>query len=363
MRIAYFVNSFNSINWGGQATSNGLKYLIELNYPDASLVPINMPKLPFRKIKFLRKLIENKLYNSLLNDDFESTLKYLKKFNINENFFDGFSHICFNGEGAIHSKSGHLIVLMALLYLAKKKNIFVAAVNQTVDLSNSPKLEVLVKKIYSNVDFLSVRETISYEYVRNNLNLIEANLIPDAAYGLPKLTKSEIDNLTEQYKLPLEFIAITGSSILKRNKTSLNNVSKLIAMIQEKFSGIPIIFLANAKTDIWIAHRLKEKFNYKIIEPPVKYIDATAIISKAKILIGGRQHPNIFAYEYYVPYIPFGANTTKNLGVSKLQGYPLEPIPWDTDYTSFSKIVDLLTSTSISFDDVKINKFNIFDID
>ena len=55
MRIAYFINTFKSINWGGQATSSGIKYMINETYPEAEFVPFTLPELPFKKIKMADK--------------------------------------------------------------------------------------------------------------------------------------------------------------------------------------------------------------------------------------------------------------------------------------------------------------------
>ena len=358
MKIAYFVNSFNAINWGGQATSNGIKYLINKNYPDAKFYPLDMPRLPFQKIKILRKFFEYKLYDAIMSDDTKKVYKYLDYFSIKENFFDGFTHICFNGEGAIHSNSGHFIVLMSLLYIAKKQNLYVASINQTIDLRSKPKLEKLLVKVYSSLDFVSAREPISQMYAIS-LGLDNINLIPDAAYGIPKLSSHEIDKIVNRYNLPEKFVGITGSSMLKRDKKSLNLVSKVIETIRANFD-IHIIFLANAKTDIWIAKKLSVKYRYTIIEPPVKYIDAIAIISKASFIVGGRQHPNIFAYEYGVPYIPFSGNTQKNLGVAKLQNYPIEPLNWECSQDELIKSINSILTSKIEFNEIKIDNFKIF---
>lgn len=360
MKIAYFVNSFGAINWGGQATSNGIKYLVEKNYKNADFIPLDMPSLPFKKLKILRFFLVKNLYKSIMNDDIKSIYKHLLKFHIQKDFFKNFTHVCFNGEGAIHAKSGHLVLLMALLYIAKHEGLKVAAINQTVDLKKSKELEELVKKVYEKVDFLAVRESVSYEYVKNDMGLHGVNLIPDAAYGIPRLSSEDIKNRLENFNLPDNFIAIAGSSALKRDKKSQTKVSNLIEKIEKKFPSNPIVFLANAKTDIYIAHKLKSKHNYLIVEPPVKYLDAIAIISKAKILIGGRQHPNIFAYEYHVPYVPFGANTSKNIGVAKLQNYPISPLDWDSSYEEFSKKVNEVLTADIVFNNVKIDNFKIF---
>jgi N-acetylglucosaminyldiphosphoundecaprenol N-acetyl-beta-D-mannosaminyltransferase len=358
LKIAYFVNSFGAINWGGQATSNGIQHLIEKFYPNAEFIPLDLPFLPFRKIKIARSLLDKMLYGALMSDDAQKVYKMLRWYKIDENYFVKYTHICFNGEGAIHTKSGHLILLMALLYLAKKKGLIVAAVNQTIDLKKSPKLEKLVKMIYDKVDFVSVREPVSLEYVQS-IGIKKAKLIPDAAYGLPKISKAKIDEIAQAYNLPKEFIGIAGSSILQRDNKSVQKVERTLQMTQKRFA-LPIVFFANAKTDIYIAHKLQKKYDFLLIEPPVKYIDATALIAKCTLLISGRQHPNIFAYEYGVPYIPFSANTVKNIGVAKLQNYPIAPLSWDCSYDEFCKVIDTVSKTDIVFDRVKIDDFKIF---
>lgn len=358
MKVAYFVNSFKSINWGGQATSAGIKRLVEENYPHAIFVPLDLPPFPLNKIRVFRTFWEKKLANAIFKDDFNSVVKYLKKLNIEENFFDDFTHICFNGEGAIHTKSGHLIRLMGMLYLAKMKGKIIASINQSIDLNNNHNLEALVSKVYNLCDFVSAREPVSFEYAKS-IGIKKIQLIPDAAYGVPKLSEEEIETRVKKYNLPEKFISVTGSSFLKKDKKSILRVARVIDILKETLNE-PIVFLANAKTDIWIAHKLQNKYDYQIIEPPVKYQDAMAIISKSKLVVGGRQHPNIFAYEYDVPYVPFGANTIKNLGVGKLQKYPLDPLSWDSSKEQINDAIKNILSSKIDFGSVVINNFKIF---
>ena len=357
MKIAYFINTFNSINWGGQATSNAIKYMLSQAYPKAEFVPMNMPVLPFKKMKVLRAVYEKKLVEAIMEDDFENVKFYLKKMNVPDSIFDGFTHICFNGEGAIHAKSGHVRVFMGLLYLAKKQKKVVAAVNQTIDLAEDKTLEAVLPKVYSMLDFVSVREPLSFEYAKK-IGMTYVHLIPDAVYGLPRLTDDEIDKIFKKYSLPRTYIAITGSSILKRNKGSLRHMRKVLSYVVQRYTD-EIVFMANAKTDIWLAHKLKEEFRFRIIEPPVKYIDAIAIISRAKIMIGGRQHPNIFAYMYHVPYLPFRGNTFKNDGVAKLQNYPVLPLEWNISKKEFDSTIAKIENYE-QFTPVEIKAFNVF---
>jgi hypothetical protein len=360
MKIAYFINTFKSLNWGGQATSNGIKYLLLKTYPRASFHPLNLPELRFKKIKFLRRYFESKLTKALMDNNKKNALKYLKKLNIEENIFDPYTHVCFNGEGAIHYKSGHLIRFMGLLYLAAIKGKTVASINQTIDLNNNQKLENLVSKIYNMCNFISVREPISHK-LAIKIGIKKCKLIPDGVYGLPLMKQNEIEEKIKKYKLPSNYITLTGSSALKRNRDSLEKMSKIIEATQMAYKGIPIIFMASAKTDIFLAQKLKEKYKLSVIKSPqTGYKDAMAIIANSILLIGGRQHPNIFAYIYKVPYIGLDGNTFKNSGVAQLQRYPVPLLSWDCDFKDIGITIETLKNMNIKFNDIKIEHFNIF---
>jgi hypothetical protein len=359
VRIAYFINTFNGINWGGQATSNGIQYLLSKEYPGATFVPLDLPELNYSKVKILRWYKNYRLIHSVLNDDEPSVIKILEEMRIPPNLFSGFSHVCFNGEGAIHGNSGHIPRLMALLYMARKQGLNVASVNQTIDF---PKPHSLYAKLlvdtYNKVDFLSVREPLSLKHAQE-LGIKNIHLIPDAVYGLPKLTTQKLQALYEKTNVNKPYIAITGSSILKKNHASLKKMEALLRYITKR-TQLPIVFLANAKTDIWIAHKLQKRFDYAIIEPPVKYETAISVIANATMLIGGRQHPNIFAYMYDIPYIPLCGNTHKNEGVGQLQNYPIAPLSWDCSESEFEAVFTQAQTLSLPFKPIKIEHFAIF---
>ncbi|MEI7900448.1 MAG: polysaccharide pyruvyl transferase family protein [bacterium] len=201
--------------------------------------------------------------------------------------------------------------------------------NQTVDLGQNLLARQVVSKVYQTVDYVAAREPVS---VRELASLgIRAQLVPDAAYALPRLTPAHIDRHTAGLGLPTRFIGVTGSSALEKTSTSM--MGFLLTLIREHYQ-MPIVFLANAKTDIALAEALKARHDLVIIQPPVKYEQAMAVIAKAHLMIGGRQHPNIFAAMHHVPFIPFRGNTHKMQGVVELLGYPLEVLPWEKDKTA-----------------------------
>ena len=326
MRIAYFINSFNSINWGGQATSSGLKLLVESNYPDAEFVPLNEPPLPGKYIPWLRNHLNRKLADAILDDDVRRTGECLKRLSVPLGLFDGFDTVCFNGEGAIHSRSGHLIRLMGMLYYFKRQGAFVSVSNQTVDLGQNALAQKVVSKVYRTVDYVAAREPVS---LRELASLgIKAELVADAAYALPRLTPEQIEKHTAHLGLPKRFIGVTGSSALKKSSVSIMDF--ILNLVREHYQ-LPIVFLANAKTDIALAEALRQKHGFMIIKPPVKYEQAMAVVARAEWIIGGRQHPNIFAAMHHVPFIPFCGNTHKMQGVVELLGYPLNVLSYSKD--------------------------------
>jgi hypothetical protein len=326
MRIAYFVNSFNAINWGGQATSSGLKRLVDLNYPHAEFVPLDIPKLPFRHCAPLRSLFEHQLARAILADDVAGVALNLRRMNIPMTLFNGFDTVCFNGEGAIHARSGHLIRLMGMLWYFKHAGCFVSALNQTVDLGGPSLARQVVAHVYRALDFVSAREPVSF---RELVALgVRAQLVPDAAYALPRLSETQIGELTAGLNLPARFIGVTGSSAL--SKSSTRTMDRLLTLIRAHYP-MPIVFLANAKTDIALARALRRKHGFLIVQPPVRHEQAMAVVARAHLIVGGRQHPNIFAAMHRVPFVPFRGNTHKMEGVVELLGYPLRVLPWSSE--------------------------------
>lgn len=78
MKTAYFINTFKSINWGAQAMSSSIHYMIHQTYPDAEFVPLTLPDLPYKKIKIFRKYYEYKLVQSIKSIRINIFLQQLK---------------------------------------------------------------------------------------------------------------------------------------------------------------------------------------------------------------------------------------------------------------------------------------------
>lgn len=276
-----------------------MRHLAAINYPIADFEPIDFAPLPLRWFPYLR-VIPNLLLIYIIQKNNKKLLeKLLQWYGVNPEIYSKCDVVMFNGEGAIHSKSGHFFRLIASLYAFKLNGKIVSAMNQTVDIPEKGIHATLLKLVFPKLDFVYTREPVSWELL-NRLG-INNTVLGDAAYALPKLSSLEVDELVGRFNLSNAFIAITGSSALDRSKSSLNKISAIVCQI---------IFLANTKTDVYLAEKLKKQHRIRIISyKQAGYKDAMAIISKARILVGGRQHPNIFAAIYHTPFIAFDGNT------------------------------------------------------
>lgn len=113
MKIAYYVDSSNVVNWGGQATSAGIRHLVMTSYPDATFTPLRFGEIPFRHATFLRRIPEYLMYRHVVRGDVEKLKSLLHWYGMDRAMYDRYDVVCFNGEGAIHDRSGHYFRLLA----------------------------------------------------------------------------------------------------------------------------------------------------------------------------------------------------------------------------------------------------------
>lgn len=328
MKIAYYLDTSTGVNWGGQATSAGIRHLVETCYPQAKFVPVRFRVLPFRHSTFLRRFLNLAVWWAISHDKLTLLVRLLDWYGVDRDIYECFDVVCFNGEGAIHERSGHLFRLLGSLHAFKRKGARVYIVNQTVDVDPDGLAAKLIKLVFPKLDGVTVREPQSLALLRS-LGL-DAELIGDAAYAMPILPIEERNARFQRYGIERPFIGITASSSLRRDDRSVALVDRLLAVLAKLNVGM--VFLANTKTDLYIAKRLREKYKLGIIDYDMAdYQDAVAVISMADLVVGGRQHPNIFAAKYGVPFVGLDGNTHKMRGVAELLNYPIPVFQWNFD--------------------------------
>lgn len=359
MRIIYYVDTRNSENWGGQATSYGMMHLVNTSYPDADFIPTKLGELPLKNATFLRKIANWMVYFCVKRNHLGLLKRVLHWYGVDKDIYNKFDVVCFNGEGAIHEKSGHFFRLLGSLYAFKLSGLRVYALNQTVDVRPNSLHAKLIQLVYPKMDRVSVREPISQRTLKSIG--IDSELIGDAAYALPRLSNEDRDMLASSFNLKIPFIAVTASSAMERNKASVNKIDELIQAV----SGLDrsIVFLANTKTDLYIAKKLSSKYKFKIISyTDALYKEAISIISKADLVVGGRQHPNIFAAKYGVPFIGLDGNTHKMSGVTELLNYPVPVLTWSFEKETLRAIAEKILQGQIDFSNVTVPQITSIDL-
>ena len=360
MRVAYFVDSSDAVNWGGQATSAGMRHLVATSYPHATFLPLKFGALPFRHATFLRALLEHAVLWAVRARHDAWLMRLLRWYGVDTRLLSQFDVVCFNGEGAIHQRSGHFFRLLGLLQAFKLAGVRVYALNQTVDVDTSGGRHAeLLQRVYPGLDRVAVREPVSWR-VLQRLG-ISSELVGDAAYALPRLSQAELAARAARFNLPQGFIGITATSAMKRNAASLAKMRRL--MTELAATGRPLVFLANTKTDLYLAERLSHGRTLRVIDyTQADYLDAMAVIASATLVVGGRQHPNIFAAKYGVPFIGLAGNTHKMAGVVELLNYPVPALSWDHADGELTGWARRLLNREISLDAVTVPVIDRIDL-
>lgn len=346
MRIAYYIDNSNAVNWGGQAMFAGISHLVKTSYPDAEFVPLKFKKLPLRSLPFLRFISDYLLYQCVKRNNLDFLKTVLHWYGIPRDLYEKFDVVCFNGEGAIHEKSGHFFRLVCSLHAFKLSGKRVYSLYQTIDLKPGGMRARLLQSVYPLLDRVEVREPVSLRVLEQFG--ITGELGGDAAYAMPRISDEERRELSAPYGLDIPFIAVTASSALERNPSSVAVMDRLLNALST--FGREIVFLANTKTDLFLAEKLAPSHRFRVIDyDQAKFREAIAIISKADLLVGGRQHPNIFAAEYGVPFIGLSGNTHKMRGVVEILNYPVPVFGWDFQQEKLVEMIRRILDGEVDF--------------
>lgn len=327
MKITLLNDTSDSVNWGCQATSYGIKDIIKSHFQDAKFDTVTNPKLPVRSFKPYRTYL-NRALLKLLSENTANKQKLhrqLKGLNFPQLPKPLPDRIYLNGEGMLHAKSGHLPRLLGTLMHYKNHGVWVGAINQTIDLpEDSLELEVLVQ-VFNSIDHVTVRDPYSYELLRG-AGVKNCQLVPDAAFYCAIPESEEVETVRRQFDLPKEYIALTGSSALSgKSFEEFFGVYKTV----KKKTNMPIVLLGNTKTDYQLSEKVRRLDSSSIlISNPATFRQAMAVIAGAEFFVSGRFHPIIFAARAGTAIIPLTANTHKNQGLLKLLEYPVEAINW-----------------------------------
>jgi polysaccharide pyruvyl transferase WcaK-like protein len=353
MRIAYYIDNSKAVNWGGQAMFAGISHLVKTSYPDAEFVPLKFRKLPLRSLPFLRFIPDHILCHCVKRGRLDLLKTVLHWYGIPKDLYEKFDVVCFNGEGAIHEKSGHFFRLVCSLHAFKLGGKRVYSLYQTIDVEPGGIRARLLQSVYPLLDRVEVREPVSLRMLEQ-LGIV-GELGGDAAYAMPRISDDERRELSAPYGLEKPFIAVTASSALERNPSSVAVMDRLLNALS--VFNREIVFLANTKTDLFLAEKLTARHRFRVIDyDQAKFREAISIISMAELIVGGRQHPNIFAAEYGVPFIGLSGNTHKMRGVVEILNYPVPVLSWDFQQEELVEMARRILDGEVDFSKVSVSR-------
>ncbi len=162
MKIVLLNDTSGHPNWGCIATCNGLKTLIRSRWPEASLEALPAESLPWKRLSPGRRYLERRIARAILTPSTPARLeRALGGFGVDLAPLRQADLVIMNGEGMIHSRSGHLVRLLGSLEFARRSGARVAVVNQTVDVTPGEWKADLLSTVYSDLPLVCVRDSES----------------------------------------------------------------------------------------------------------------------------------------------------------------------------------------------------------
>jgi hypothetical protein len=213
-----------------------------------------------------------------------------------------------NGEGTIHDDAIGALTLLGLCKIAKLLGLNVALVNCSIyELS-----DWLLDIIRQDVDFLSVREPLSREYLL--YHGITAHQSADCLFAADHLRSISQDNRDEVQRP----VIYTPGVLAGGAKVSAGAVARDVRALAD--GGVPVHYLVVEEEDEWVAPAAAEAGASVIPLGSIPWERITDYLGSAKCVVSGRYHINIFSMLAGVPFLPMETNTPKMKGVLRLVG-------------------------------------------
>jgi tetratricopeptide (TPR) repeat protein/polysaccharide pyruvyl transferase WcaK-like protein len=221
-----------------------------------------------------------------------------------------------NGEGSLHGINPNVLNLLYLAYLSKVqlgKNVQIinhsCYPEHTIELSNSLAWEIF-KKVYRVVDFIAIREPISFDLIKSagipavlSFDCLPLYITKNYSKGIKPKTNKII--LTSSMGKDIDFKTIC-SYIDYLNKLGYEiQVLTGASAFPSQDDIIFIEILSGLCADSWTLVTAKS------ID---EWLD---IISTARLLVSGRFHHTIAASVLGTPFVLLASNTPKNAGLAK----------------------------------------------
>ncbi len=359
-------------NWGIQAATDGIVNIIkehiknaEIAYLPHSVLQKNFSfdptifgkKLFNRNSRIAKRYLSEYIEIPLVTDEFEfiadkwinnQSTKGTKEimYLLNKSDF-----VVFNAEGSTYRNNRSAIRALYILWFASRKlNKPSFFLNGSVTITSvDPIIPAMIRKTFSQIEGISVREPTSFKNIINYYPALESKvkMIPDSAFSV------DTNNLKLSYKvksldLNKEYFCFS-TSMLPIDYRKSKNKSAIFHILSEMKSKIPNLFILAKDIEDQFLRGLANDINATFIGPEYTYEDVLYILSRAKLLFSGRYHHIIFSTKVGTPVIPMNTTSHKIVGLQQLFK-DLMPVPVDPTnlWTEKEKILEYMKQQTSS---------------
>lgn len=233
---------------------------------------------------------------------------------------DGVEAVVFNGEGSIYRTNYSAIKALFILWFAKTKlGIPSFFLNGGIHLTQiDPILPAMVRKVFSVLDGVTMREPCSLRNLNEYAPGISAELVPDSAFLLRRTIATELEHLSEfQTALGGQnyfcySVGMMAPDYRFREKSTLFHFIKNL-----KGLGLQAVLLAKAPADLFLEQVARDTGSV-FFGPGKSYADLMGVLQNASFQLSGRYHHLILGAIVGCPGIPFAAASHKVHGLCEL---------------------------------------------
>lgn len=204
--------------------------------------------------------------------------------------------------------------MLLQLRVAQELGAKVGIVNFSLEVESEPLIAV-IRHVFPKLDMVLSRDSETFSVLKGwGLDDSVARTVPDAVFraGVAGGSDFAIADKTDSVAIainppsagdPRQWIRVCRDLVERGKKVSY-------------FMGEPLL-------DREFAKRICLASGAELVDEPLDYIEAMALLARQGVLISNRLHPMVFAIQQGVPVVPIESFKLKNTGLFRDLGYPL----------------------------------------
>ncbi|MEM6325529.1 MAG: polysaccharide pyruvyl transferase family protein [Bacteroidota bacterium] len=341
-------------NWGGQATAAALQQIMRDEVPDAEIKLLSHAWMnrsywsrrnPLGGTKVIQTQKKKNpgraklfAFEPMVADEFESVANEWMSSGAHEDakeyiaLLSEVDAVIFNAEGAVYRTNRQARKGLFMLWLAKTKfDVPAFFVNGSITLTRvDPVLQGMMRKTFSVIDGVAVREPVSYRSLKEYVPDAEANVFPDAVFYFGQ---GDMEPASKEYEALRSRLGDTpyfclSPSMLPMDYSRGPSESAVLKVVQELKRVVPqAVLMAKDRMDQFLED-IAERTDSIYFGPEYGYWDQMRTLEGASFMISGRYHHNIHAVVMGCPCIPLTTTSHKIEGLCEMVDNEIGP-PFD----------------------------------